>query len=241
MSPKGLPLRHLPCSPAHRYSSGKICAAVPLWSERWRWAGQGLPAGDNSLLCPIYRLGAKPHDNTQHAGRRVHIRIPFISAVAVSHSGGAGHKIFLMVRSGYTLYQDSHLFILFFQSPEQPVFQSGIIHGAGINGAHGLLKFCQPLLGASLIYTEHGLVLSAKALPKPSSRKLEERTIKGLWPKYSMTFWNCSRIFPGNSPKESRSFSSLAALKYSSWSAGGYAGASTHWTRYRYKNTSEPI
>lgn len=55
--------------------------------------------------------------------------------------------------------------------------------------------------------------LPAKALPKPSSRKLDERTMKGFCPKYSSTLQNCSRILSGNCPDSSRAFSSPAAAK----------------------------
>src|SRR4030067_179662 len=49
----------------------------------------------------------------------------------------------------------------------------------------------------------------AKEVPKLSSSKLEERTIKGWLPALSRRFCNCSKIFVGNLPS-----------RYSFWICG---------------------
>src|SRR5699024_12183834 len=58
--------------------------------------------------------------------------------------------------------------------------------------------------------------LPANAFPNPSSRKLEERTMIGLCPKYSSTDRNFSRISAGNSPESNAFLKSSAFAKYRS-------------------------
>lgn len=152
------------------------------------------------LLGSVHRFGSQSHDDSQHSRAGVHVRHPLVGAVAVADSGGAGHEVFPVVRARYPLYQNCHLFILFIQSPHPAVFQCGNVHGAGIHLPDSLLKGLQTLLRTALIDAENRFIFPAKAFPKPSSKKLEERTIKGFCPKYSSTSTNRSRILAGNTP-----------------------------------------
>src|SRR5699024_5702976 len=70
------------------------------------------------LFRTVYGFCSKPHDNTKHSRVLIHIRIPFVRAVAVSDAGGAGHEILSLIGSGNTLHQNGHLFVLFLQTAE---------------------------------------------------------------------------------------------------------------------------
>jgi len=56
----------------------------------------------------------------------------------------------------------------------------------------------------------------AKALPKASSRRLDERTMNGDCPKYSIIYRNLSFISSGKLPESIFSCRSAAAVKYPS-------------------------
>ena len=116
------------------------------------------------LFRTVYGFCSKPHDNTKHSRVLIHVRIPFVRAVAVSDAGGAGHEILFLIGSGNTLHQNGHLFVLFFQSAEPSVFQRGIVHGAGVHPAHRLFEIGKAFLRASLIDAEDGFIFPGKGV-----------------------------------------------------------------------------
>ena len=91
--------------------------------------------------------------------------------MAVTNTGGTGHEVFSPVRAGHPLDQHRHLLVFFVEPPHPPVFQSGIVHGAGVYPPDGLLKFLQPLFRCTLIDAEYGFVFSGKGVAEPVLQK----------------------------------------------------------------------
>ena len=69
------------------------------------------------LTGAVHGFGSQAHHNPEHPCVWVHIRVPFISTVAVAHSCCSRHKVFSIIRTGNSLHQNCHLFIFFIKPP----------------------------------------------------------------------------------------------------------------------------
>ena len=141
----------------------------------------------------VHGFGTESHDNSEHAGRGIHIRHPFVGAVTVADAGGAGHEIIAEAGTGNSLYQDCHLLVPVGQPPLVAIFQGGVIHGAGVNLPHCLFKLFQPFLGISLVDAENRFIFSgegvAKSILQKTGRADDDRTL-------TVIFQHIQKLFP---------------------------------------------
>ena len=113
--------------------------------------------------------------------------------MAVAHTGSAGHKVLSVIGTGYPLYQNCHLFILFIQSPHPAVFQRGYVHGAGVYLPDRLLEGFQTLFRAALIDAENRFIFPGESVSEAVLQKTGGANDKGV---LSKVFQHIHKPFP---------------------------------------------
>ena len=101
------------------------------------------------------------------------LRTHAVGTCRVAYARRAGHEKAIVSGTGYTLYQNRHLFVALIEPAALAVIERRHAHGAGVDDPDRVFKRLQPFLGIALIAAENGFVLARKGIAKAV---LEDRT-----------------------------------------------------------------